>query len=167
MLALECKGIFDANNRNNGFEQRDDSGKLVGMRLGPFALFVCAGVASLAAPVTPGTPFRFVAKQDSLVHVSLRRGYDQMPGNLEIVEVGEGTATEERSYTPENTQTHPGVFAFRSVLVRKGHAYEARVTQPGELDVQFFPQGSDPVEKGTSWLIRAADAWLSNQPRHG
>ncbi len=113
-----------------------------------------------------------VAPQSGLMHASIYRGYDRLPGNLEIVEVGADGGTfgwpgEVRSYTPENTQTHPGVSAFRAGQVVKGHTYELRSTQPGTLDVKFYDPSTAPVEAGMSWLARAADAWLSNQPRHG
>lgn len=139
-----------------------------------FPIFLWTLGAALASPVgsiAPGAPLRFVAPQDGLMHVSLHRGYDQLPGSLEIVEVGaSGWAGEVRSYMPENTQTHPGVIAFRTGRVLKGHTYEARASQAGNLDVQFFAASPDPqqaVETGMSWLIRSADAWLSNQPRQG
>ncbi len=98
-----------------------------------------------------------------------------MPGNLEIVEIGaDGKALpwegEVRSYTPEDTQTHAGVVAFRSGLVKKARTYEARTTRAGEVEWKLLEPKASPqqaVEAGMSWLVRSADAWLSNQPRRG
>ncbi|MBY0505098.1 MAG: terpene cyclase/mutase family protein [Bryobacteraceae bacterium] len=114
-------------------------------------------------------PVRFTAPHDGILHASLHRGYAQLPGALEVVEIGaagiEATwAGEVRSFTPENTQTHPGVTSFRAGRVQQGHTYELRATRDGRLDYEIL---TTPVEAGMSWLIRAADAWLSNQPRHG
>ena len=107
----------------------------------------------------------------------LQRDYAELPVSLEVFEIyksgeTEAWAEEITSYIPENTQTHPGVFAFRSGIVRKGSTYEARTNGSGMLELEFLPvvdKSSAPhaVQVGMSWLARTADAWLSNQPRHG
>ncbi|MBC7927165.1 MAG: terpene cyclase/mutase family protein [Bryobacteraceae bacterium] len=149
------------------------------MRLSALFLVSFAGLqASSPLLVSPAEPFRFTVTEDKLLHASLIRGYGDLPGNLDIVELqadgsAEAWSDEVRSYSPENTQTHPRVWAFRSGMVRKGRRYEARVTAPGSLDLRYLnapaeqPQPERSVNAGMSWLIRSADAWLSNQPRHG
>ncbi|MEO8659008.1 MAG: hypothetical protein ABI693_11085 [Bryobacteraceae bacterium] len=133
--------------------------------------------ANVRQPLQPAAPYRFVADADHLIHASLYRNYSSQAANLEIAEVAtDGTLNawpdEVRSYTPENTQTHPGIWSFRSGLIRKGHTYEARATAEGTLDLEFLdvPTKDDAgkaVRAGMSWLIRSGNAWLSNQPRRG
>jgi hypothetical protein len=127
--------------------------------------------------VKAGEAYRFLATADGLMHASLYRDFSALPANLEISEVAAGGSVnawsdEIRSYSPENTQTYPGGWSFRSGLVRSGKTYEARATRDGELELRFFDPVGDKshqraVATGMSWLIRTANAWLSNQPRHG
>src|SRR5688572_28188891 len=131
------------------------------MGLLPLVLLTSVDLAGLPGQtITPQAPVRFLVPEDSLVHVSLQREYSRQPANLEVVEIqrdGEGHSWVEEihSYTPEDTQTHPGVTAFRSGLARKGHQYEARVTGKGRLSIQFFPMiskssGPEAVKAGMS-----------------
>lgn len=143
------------------------------------ASLLISAVLSATVPVRPDAPHRFVAETDSLLHASLYRPYHAVPGNLEIVEIRDSQAVEWRgevvSFTPERTQTHPGVVSFRAGRVVKGREYEVRVSEPGDLDLSLRPEGAPggaldarrAVAAGMSWLVRAADAWLSNQPRLG
>ncbi len=112
-------------------------------------------------------PVRYTAPKDGLLHVSVHRAYSELPADVTVTGLNEL-----RSYTPENTQTHPGQRAFRAGLVRRGQTYEISTSAPGDLNYELLepPNGADPeraVAAGMSWLIRAADSWLQNQPRHG
>ncbi|MCX6603771.1 MAG: hypothetical protein NTV52_09265 [Acidobacteria bacterium] len=132
-------------------------------------LFLCVttGIAT-AEPIAPHHTVQYTAPRDGLLHASLHRAYSQLPANLEIQSLSE----ELRSLVPENTQTHPGRWTFRAGLVRQGVTYSILSSEPGELNLQLLPapDAQNPhkaITAGASWLIRAADAWLSNQPRHG
>jgi hypothetical protein len=134
------------------------------------------GASALAAPIGPSQPLRIVAPRSGILHVSLYRGYGEVPGNVEVSERNGESVTrwkgEIRSYTPENTQTHPGIASFRAGRVEAGHIYEVRASAAGEADWEILaePNGQDPaaaIQAGMSWLVRSGDSWLSNQPRRG
>ena len=137
------------------------------MRLIALPLLAVVSLA-WAEPIGPVSPIRFTAPRSGLLHVSLHRDYALLPGDLTVV----GWTEQRRAFVPENTQTHPGVWAFRTGLVERGKTYTIHATQPGEVDFELLdaPDGKEAdraIAAGMSWLIRAGDAWLANQPRQG
>ncbi|HEY6925074.1 MAG TPA: hypothetical protein VI653_16485, partial [Steroidobacteraceae bacterium] len=92
-------------------------------------------------------------------------------GQPDVVPYREGVSV----YKIEATQNYPGLYKFRTRIVKPGQTYYVRVAadHPAyQLHTYDYPEPpyTDPrqaVRTGMDFLINMGDSWLSNEPRRG
>lgn len=92
-------------------------------------------------------------------------------GQADVVPYKEGTSV----YRIEATQNYPGLYKFRTRILKPGETYYVRVAadHPAfQLRTYDYPVPpyTDPrqaVRTGMDFLIDMGDTWLSNEPRRG
>ena len=131
--------------------------------------------------------FKFTYKGTGakLVYFTLDVLDREVPVDIEIFQPGKTAATGEPDiapsrdgqfvYLPEATQNFPGLYKFRTRLVKPGETYFIRVAANHpvwQLRTSLYdpPPYKDPrlaVRTGMDFLINMGDSWHANTPRRG
>jgi HEAT repeat protein len=128
--------------------------------------------------------FTFRATRPKLVYFVLNVTDRDVPLDVDIFQMGQDAGGHpdvvpftdgEFVYQIEATQNYPGLYKFRTRILRPGHAYYVRVAanHPSyQLHTYEYgvPPNKDPreaVRTGMDFLINMGDSWLSNTPRRG
>ncbi len=128
--------------------------------------------------------FTFREKQPRLVYFVLNVTDRDVPLDVDIFQVGKDVAGQRDMvpfsdgqfvYQVEATQNYPGLYKFRTRIVKPGQEYYVRVAanHPAyQLHTYEYrvPPNSDPreaVRAGMDFLVNMGDSWLSNTPRRG
>jgi HEAT repeat protein len=127
---------------------------------------------------------KFRESQPRLVYFVLNVTDRDVPLDVDIFQAGKDSSgkpdvvpytTGEFTYQVEATQNYPGLYKFRTRILKPGQEYYVRVAanHPAyQLHTYEYkvPPNSDPheaVRAGMDFLINMGDSWLSNTPRRG
>ncbi len=128
--------------------------------------------------------FTFHGRQPRLVYFVLTVTDRDVPLDVDLFTLGKNGAGQpdvvpyrfgESRYRIEATQNYPGLYKFRTRIVKPGQTYYVRVAadHPAyQLRTYDYPVPpyTDPhqaVRTGMDFLIDMGDTWLSNEPRRG
>jgi PBS lyase HEAT-like repeat-containing protein len=128
--------------------------------------------------------FTFREKQPKLVYFVLNVTDRDIPLDVDIFQVGKDSDGQpdvvpfndgEFVYQVEATQNYPGLYKFRTRILKPGQEYYVRVAanHPAyQLHTYQYsvPPNKDPheaVRAGMDFLVNMGDSWLSNTPRRG
>jgi HEAT repeat protein len=131
---------------------------------------------SYAALVSSFQWFRFTAKKPQLIYFVLETPERDVPPDLEIFELKDGSLTPysegASAYTPEATQNFPGLSPFRTRTVHAGNTYYLRVAANHPFyrlrtDAYLIKDPQSAVRAGMDFLVNLGYAWHANTPRRG
>ena len=128
--------------------------------------------------------FTFQGNQPRLAYFELTVTDRDVPLDVDIFALGKNSASQpdvvpyregESVYRIEATQNYPGLYKFRTRILKPGDTYFVRVdaNHPAyQLRTYDYPVPpyTDPrqaVRAGMDFLIDMGDTWLSNEPRRG
>ncbi len=128
--------------------------------------------------------FTFREKEPRLVYFVLNVTDREVPLDVDIFQAGKDASGKpdvvpftsgEFVYQVEATQNYPGLYKFRTRVLKPGQEYYVRVAanHPAyQLHTYEYhvPPNTDPrqaVRAGMDFLINMGDSWLSNTPRRG
>ena len=128
--------------------------------------------------------FTFREKQPRLVYFVLNVTDRDVPLDVDIFQLGKDASGQtdvvpftdgEFVYQVEATQNYPGLYKFRTRILKPGQEYYVRVSanHPSyQLHTYQYPvpPNKDPheaVRAGMDFLVNMGDSWLSNTPRRG
>jgi HEAT repeat protein len=128
--------------------------------------------------------FTFRAAQSRLAYFVLNVTDRDVPLDVDIFQLGKNAAGEpdivacndgQFVYQIEATQNYPGLYKFRTRILRPGQTYYLRVAanHPSyqlhtyEYGVPPYADARQAVRTGMDFLINMGDTWLSNTPRRG
>jgi HEAT repeat protein len=128
--------------------------------------------------------FTFREPQPKLVYFVLNVTDRDIPLDVDVFQLGKDAAGQpdvvpfndgEFIYQVEATQNYPGLYKFRTRILKPGQEYYVRVAadHPAyQLHTYQYsvPPNKDPheaVRAGMDFLINMGDTWLSNTPRRG
>ena len=128
--------------------------------------------------------FTFIEKEPRLVYFVLNVTDRDVPFDVDIFQKGKDSSgqpdmvpftTGEFVYQVEATQNYPGLYKFRTRILKPGQEYYMRVAanHPAyQLHTYQYPVPPylDPhqaVRAGMDFLVNMGDSWLSNTPRRG
>ena len=128
--------------------------------------------------------FTFREKEQRLVYFVLNVTDRDVPLDVDIFQAGKDATGSpdvvpftdgQFVYQVEATQNYPGLYKFRTRILRPGQEYYVRVAanHPAfQLHTYQYhvPPNSDPheaVRAGMDFLVNMGDSWLSNTPRRG
>ena len=128
--------------------------------------------------------FTFKEKQPKLVYFVLNVTDRDVPLDVDIFQMGKDASGQadvvpfndgQFVYQVEATQNYPGLYKFRTRILKPGQEYYVRVAadHPAyQLHTYEYgvPPNKDPhdaVRAGMDFLINMGDSWLSNTPRRG
>ncbi|HUA85711.1 MAG TPA: HEAT repeat domain-containing protein [Bryobacteraceae bacterium] len=128
--------------------------------------------------------FTFRGSQPRLAYFALDITDREVPLDVDVYQLGKNAAGEPdvvpytdgaSVYKIEATQNYPGLYKFRTRILKPGESYYVRV-DANHPAYQFrtydypIPPYKDPhqaVRTGMDFLIDMGDTWLSNTPRRG
>jgi len=128
--------------------------------------------------------FTFRSAEPRLAYFALNVTDRDVPLDVDIFQVGKNAAGEpdvvpygdgQFVYQIEATQNYPGLYKFRTRILRPGQTYYVRVAanHPSyqlhtyDYPVPPYTDARQAVRTGMDFLINMGDTWLSNTPRRG
>ena len=128
--------------------------------------------------------FTFRAAEPRLAYFVLNVTDRDVPLDVDIFQVGKNAGGEpdvvayndgQFVYQIEATQNYPGLYKFRTRILRSGQTYYVRVAanHPSyqlhtyDYTVPPYTDAHQAVRTGMDFLISMGDTWLSNTPRRG
>src|SRR5690348_3693071 len=128
--------------------------------------------------------FTFQKKEPRLAYFVLGVTDRDVPFDVDVFTLEKTAAGQEKltpykegesSYRIEATQNYPGLYKFRTRILKPGRTYYVRVAadHPAyQLRTYDYPVPpyTDPklaVRTGMDFLVNMGDSWLSNEPRRG